>query len=342
MRALWGLWFFYSATSQHRTALELAERLCALAARRPDANNRTIGERAVGVSLHYLGDQPSARRHIERALAERDTETHRSHVIRYQIDQGVMATVFFARILWLQGFPDQAMRAAKDSVKDAQTGHHGISLCYALFLATCPIALAVGDLAAAEHYVRILFEQSRRLGLAFWGAWGHAYQGALVIKHGDVPTGLKLLRAGFNGIGEARSASLRFIELLMAEALGQVGQIDDGLAAIEEAIGHSERTEERWLIAELLRCKGELLLLQGAPGAAAVAEDHLRQAFDWARRQGALSWELRAATSLAHLLRDRDRVGEARDLLTPIYERFTEGFGTADLREARRLIDALP
>jgi predicted ATPase len=128
----------------------------------------------------------------------------------------------------------------------------------------------------------------------------------------------------------------------MAQALGQAGQIDDGLAVIEEAIGYSERTEERWLISELLRCKGELLLLQDAPEASGVAEDHFRQALDRACRQGALSWELRAATSLARLLRDRDRIGEARDLLAPIYGRFTEGFGTADLREAKRLIDALP
>jgi predicted ATPase len=95
------------------------------------------------------------------------------------------------------------------------------------------------------------------------------------------------------------------------------------------------------LIAELLRVKGELHLLQGAPGAAAAAENHFRQALDWARQQGALSWELRAATSLARLLRDRDRVDEARDLLAPIYDRFTEGFGTADLQAAKRLIDAL-
>jgi predicted ATPase len=94
-------------------------------------------------------------------------------------------------------------------------------------------------------------------------------------------------------------------------------------------------------MAELVRVKGELLLLQGAPGAATAGEDHFRQALDWARREGALSWELRAATSLARLLRDRDRVDEARDLLAPIYDRFTEGFGTADLREAKRLIDAL-
>jgi predicted ATPase len=87
--------------------------------------------------------------------------------------------------------------------------------------------------------------------------------------------------------------------------------------------------------------KGELLLLQGAPEAAATAEDHFRQALDWARRQGALSWELRAATSLARLLRDRDRIGEARDLLSSVYGRFTEGFGTADLQAAKQLLDKL-
>jgi predicted ATPase len=90
-----------------------------------------------------------------------------------------------------------------------------------------------------------------------------------------------------------------------------------------------------------VRIKGELLLSQDAPGAAAAAEDHFRQSLDWARQQGALSWELRAATSLARLLRDQDRVGEARDLLAPIYQRFTEGFGTADLQAAKRLLAEL-
>ena len=117
--------------------------------------------------------------------------------------------------------------------------------------------------------------------------------------------------------------------------------ISDGLAAIEEAIARSERTEQRWAMAELVCIKGELLLLQDAPGAAAAAEDHFRQALEWARRQGALSWELRAATSLARLLRDRDRIAEARDLLAPVYERFIEGFGTADLQAAKRLLDEL-
>ena len=110
---------------------------------------------------------------------------------------------------------------------------------------------------------------------------------------------------------------------------------------IEEANARSERTEECWPIAELLRVKGELLLLQGAPGAAAVAEDHFRQALDWARRQVALSWELPAAASLARLLRDQDRSVDAVALLQPVYDRFTEGFDTADLKAAKALLDAL-
>jgi predicted ATPase len=146
--------------------------------------------------------------------------------------------------------------------------------------------------------------------LAFWCAWGSSFQGVLVIKRSDVTTGLPLLCAAFDELGDSKLAVLRLTELLMSEALGRAGQIADALAAIEEAIDHSERAEERWLIAELLRVRGELLLLRGAPGAVAAAEDHFRQALDWARRHGGLSWELRAATSLTRLLRDRDRIGQ--------------------------------
>ncbi|TMJ74389.1 MAG: hypothetical protein E6G73_09435 [Alphaproteobacteria bacterium] len=150
-----------------------------------------------------------------------------------------------------------------------------------------------------------------------------------------------MLRAGFDEFGEAGSAVLRLIELLMAEALGRAGQNAEGLAAIEEVISRSERTEEHWAMAELLRVKGELLLLQGAPGAAAAAEGYFRQALDWARRQQALSWELRAATSLARLLRDQGHPAAAMSALQPAYDRFTEGFGTADLIAAKQLLDEL-
>jgi predicted ATPase len=131
------------------------------------------------------------------------------------------------------------------------------------------------------------------------------------------------------------------LPFLLSAASGHAGQIADGLAAFEEAIDRTELTEERWLNAELLRVKGEYLLLRDAPGAAALAEDHFRQALDWARQQGALSWELRAATSPARLWRDQARSKEARELLAPVYDRFTEGFATADLRAARSLIEEM-
>jgi predicted ATPase len=342
LRALWGLWAYHTAGGRHRVALELAQRFYALAAERPDPNDRLSGEGMIGVSQHYLGDLPSARRHLEHVLVGYVTPDQTSHIIRFQTDQRVVMSVFLARVLWLQGFPDQATRAAHSSVEDARAANHIISLCQALAHAACPIALLTGDLAAAEHYGTMLLDHSTRHALALWRACGRSFQGVLVIQRGDVGTGLRLLRAGFDEFGEAGSAVLRFLAFLMAEALGRAGQIAEGLAAIEEAISRSERTEEHWAMAELVRVKGELLLLQGAPGAAAAAEDHFRRALDWARQQGALSWELRAATSLARLLRqDQRRSIDATAVLKPVYDRFTEGFDTADLIEAKRLIDAL-
>jgi predicted ATPase len=126
----------------------------------------------------------------------------------------------------------------------------------------------------------------------------------------------------------------------LAEALGAASRVDEGLAVIDEALGQVERNQEGWCHAEMLRIKGELVLLGGAQNAAA-AEAHFRQALDRAGRQQALSWELRAATSLARLWRDQDRRAEGVALLASVYDRFTEGFETADLKAARALIDGL-
>jgi predicted ATPase/DNA-binding winged helix-turn-helix (wHTH) protein len=342
LRSLWGLWSFHISDGHYRVALRLAQRFHTLAANRSDPNDQLIGERIIGVSQFYLGDQASARRHIERLLAHYVPPVQKSHTIRFLTDQRVTARVFLARILWLQGFQDQAMREAHSSVEDARAADHAISLCFALAQAACSIAMFVGDLAAAEHYVGMLLDHSTRHALPLWHAWGRSHQGVLVIRRGDVSTGLRLLRAGFDELGEARSA-LRFTHFLghIAAALGCAGQIAGGLAAIEQALAWTERTEERWRLAGLQRSKGELLLLQNAPGAAAAAEDQFRQALDGARRQGALSFELRAATSLGRLLRDQNRPTEAVALLAPIYNRFTEGFDTADLKTAKALIDSL-
>jgi predicted ATPase len=265
----------------------------------------------------------------------------KSHITRFRTDQRATTHVFLARILWLLGFPEQAVRAAENSIEIARAANPVTALCNALAHAACPIALWTGDLTAAESYVCTLLDHSTRHALPRWHAWGRGHQGALAVKRGDVTGGLRLLRSCFDEFREGQFAPVRLIALLMAEALGRAGQIADGLVSIDEVSARSERTEERWLVAELLRIKGELLLAQDAPEAAPAAEDNFRQALDWAHRQGALSWELRAGTSLARLLRDQGRSAEALALLQPVYDRFTEGFDTADLKTAKALLDAL-
>jgi predicted ATPase len=236
--------------------------------------------------------------------------------------------------------PDQAMRTAESSVAEARATNHAVSLGDSLAIAACPVALWSGDLAAAGHYVEMLLDYSTRHALGRWGVFGRCHQGMLAIQRGDVDTGLRLLRAAFAEPGAPGNAA-RLTTFLISAASGHARQIADGLPAIKEAIVQSELTEERWLNAELLRVKGEYFLSLGAPGAAAAAEGHFRQALDWARRQGALSWELRAATSLARLWRDQARSKEARELLAPVYDRFAEGFATADLRAAKSLIEEM-
>jgi predicted ATPase/DNA-binding winged helix-turn-helix (wHTH) protein len=339
--SLWGLWSFHLTRGRHRIALELAQRFCAVAKNSPDPNDRRFGERMIGAAMHHLGDQASARRHLEEGLTQRARDDHRPDTIRFQADFGVIARSFLARVLWFQGFPDQALRTAETTVAEAQTTGHALSFYLALAMAACPVALLVGDLVAADHYVERLLQHSQRHGLPLWSAYGRCYQGALVIRRGQIDTGIALLRAGFAQLGEAQSAVLRLVRLLSAEHLGRSGRIADGMTAIQEGIDHSERTEERWLNAELLRVEGELVLSQGADGAATAAADHFRQALDWARRHGALAWELRAATSFARLLSDQGRSGEAIVCLQPVYDRFTEGYHTTDLKSARELLDAL-
>jgi predicted ATPase/DNA-binding winged helix-turn-helix (wHTH) protein len=339
LRALRGLWSTDIATGQLRSSLMLAQRFYSLATRRGHPSDQWIGRRLIGTSQHYLGDQLSARQNIERVLADCVAGDDGSRFFRFQLDLRVTARVSFARILWLQGFPDQAMHTVRSCVEEARELEHPISLCYALVVAACPIACRVGDLSAAEHYVGLLLDYSTRYALEDWHACGRCHQGVLAIKRGDVNIGLPLLRASFGEIAHAMRYNL-FMGALGA-ALGDTGQVSLGLAAIEEAIDHSERTEERWAMAELLRQKGELVLLQGASDAEAAAQDLFRQALDLTRQQGALSWELRASTSLARLLRDQGRFADALASLQPVYDRFTEGFGTADLAAARTLIDAL-
>jgi predicted ATPase/DNA-binding winged helix-turn-helix (wHTH) protein len=338
--SLWGLWSFRSTSGEQCAALDLAQRFHALAAKHFDPVDRLIGERLIGTSQYYLGELLGARRHLEHVLAHPAAPTRKWQIFRFDVDHWAAARIYHARILWLQGLPDQAMRIAESSLAEARATNHAIPIGQSLTLAVCPIALFRGDLAAAEHYVEILLDHSARHRLPRDNAFGRIYQAELIIRHDDVNAGLPLLRARYSEQIAVKFAP-RFFAFLMAEAFGRAGQITDGLTTIAAAIEESKRTGERWAIAEMLRVKGVLLLSQGTPDAGTLAEDHFRRALECARQQSALSWELRAATSYARLLRDQGRSADAKALLEPIYDRFTEGFETADLRAAKALLDAL-
>ena len=338
LRALWGLWHFRVTRGECRPALALAERFCERVVQTGNPAEMLVGERMVGVSHHYLGDQTKARRHLERMLERYVAPVQRSHAIRFQYDQRVAARMILGRILWLQGFPDQALRLVHDNVADAQATDHANSLCYALESAGL-VSLWAGDRAAAEQSVAMLLDHSARHALTVWHARARCLQGARLIKHEDLSGGLRLLRGALDELAETGFVPHHTALLgALAEGLAAAGHVAQGLAAIDEALGRCERDEEHWCLPELLRVKGHAVLRQGAPAAAAAAEAHFRDGLAWARRQAALSLELRCATSLARLWQQQGRIAPARELLSPVYGRFTEGFQTADLAAAGALL----
>jgi predicted ATPase/DNA-binding winged helix-turn-helix (wHTH) protein len=340
LRAISGLRNVRLSEENLRAALNLARKFKDVASQSEDPTDVFVGDRMIGYGLHFLGQQSSALEHIDNAL-EHIPLGHRSHIIRFGYDQRVLADNILAEFLWLKGSPDQAMSIVERNVIYAQSLNHELSLCNALGQSACPIALFVGDLAAADRYVTALLEHSTARALPLWIATGRCFQAVLHIKSGNA-TGLNALRWGLDELLATRFAT-RYVAFLVefADALCQAGEIASGCAAIEEALDLCRRNEELWCIAEVLRVKGELVLRQNKPDAAELAERTLRESLDWASRQGALSWELRAATSLARLCRQRRDVQAARQILEPVYGRFTEGFGSSDVIAAKSLLHEL-
>ena len=339
LRAIWGLFVCRMYVGDYRGALGLAERFCTVATKKGDPAAGLIGDRLTGTALHYLGDQINARQHIDRMLSLFVVPVHGSHIVRFQFDQRVLARGTLSYVLWVQGFPDQAVRSAQSALEDARAADHALSLCFALGFAVCPIALYVADLAAAERFVTMLLDHSTKNALPVWNTLGRCLKGSLLVQQGDA-AGLPLLRSALDGLREAWFG-FRYTEFLgtLARGLGAAGQVAEAHRAVDEALDRSERGEERWCVAELLRVKGELFRLDGSAEAISAAEGHYQQSLEWARRQEALSWELRTATSLAQLWHRHGRTKEAGELLSSVYNRFNEGFETNDLRTARALIE---
>jgi predicted ATPase len=329
---LWSLHHFYRGS--FREALSVTQRCCTFAAENDLAGEELLGGAIAAIALHYLGEHINAQHRAETIINQLAAP---GEVGRVSIRLAVASA--HANTLWIRGFPDQAVRTARSAIDEAETTHNALLLTSRLAQVGCPIALYVGDLAEAERLIAQLLDCSLKYALLPWHAVGQSLNGTLLVARND-PAGLVLLRTGLARLRETRFTFRHTICLAaLAQGLGVFGQVADALTTIAEALDRAHRHEERWCLPELLRIKGELLRLGSK--ADKSAEACFRDALDEARRQQALSWELRAATSLAKLWRDAGKTAEARELLSTVYDRFTEGFETVDLRTSRALIDEL-
>jgi predicted ATPase len=289
--------------------------------------------------LLYLGEFAQARAHAEQGIALYDPQQHRAQAFRYRNDPGVCSRSFAAQALWVLGYPDQALRRSDEALAWAQELAHPFSLGFALHQAAYVHQFRrEGALtqARAEAAIALSTEQ----GFALWLALGPIVRGWALAAQGQAADGLAQIRQGLAAWRAIEAHPRPYGLALLAGAYGKVGQPEEGLRVLTEAQTAAQVREERFLEAELSRLKGELLLAQSSEHHAA-AETCFQQALAVARRQQAKSWELRTATSLSRLWQQQGKWDEARELLTPIYGWFTEGFDTADLREAKALLKAL-
>jgi predicted ATPase/DNA-binding winged helix-turn-helix (wHTH) protein len=342
LRALWAMWTYRINNGEPWATQPIAERFLQLAGRRSDPADVLVGDRLIGNAMHYAGNQPEARRYLERVLDLYVAPSDQRHATWFFFDQRLLARSVLARVLLLQGFVDQAKHTAQVSLVDAQAKGDKMTLCLTLGEVVCPIALMTGDLDAAERSVAMLVDLAATHSLTLWASFGQCLEGALLIKRGKVTEGSILLRAAVDAF-PAAGQTVHLLGFLgdLAEGLAAVGRLTEAHATLDEALARYDRDERLWCVAELLRVKGELLLLETGGQSVSAAESCFFRALDISRRQGAQFWQLRAALGLARLRVRQDRQDDARQFLAPVYDQFTEGFETADLRNARALLETL-
>ncbi|RVE91917.1 adenylate cyclase [Sinorhizobium meliloti] len=337
--ALWGLWMAQVGMGEYRESLGTAERFVALGGSGLD---RFIGDRMLSMTLFCVGDFRGSRRHADLMMThDTSAETASAGSVRFRFGQSVSGKIQPAQLLWIQGLPIQAIAAVDSAVEAARASGHAISLCEALARWSCPILVHVGDFAAADKAVTELIDLAKTNALGPWEVFGRCWKATLLIQRGLPDRGVPLLRDGLSELSRVKLFNLYNVRFLgfLADGLSLLGQHAEARTVIEAAINASEEREELWCVSELHRLKGDVML-RGGGDIDSVQRCYLR-AFEVARRQDAISWELRAATSLARLAGDHGYPADARATLACVYARFTEGFETADLASVRELLSRM-
>jgi predicted ATPase len=315
-----------------RGAAAVAEQNEAVAKRTADPTAMMIADWMLGVSHHLLGDQASARKHCETALKQAPNQN--SSLIRSGYDQRIRALLTLARALWLGGYANRAVTVATQALYQATALDHPVSRCLCgIYRVT--FFLWTGEWSEADRIIDRLIAYAEKCSLRCHHAICLGLKGELSLRQGDTEAGLRLLNACLEALGGVQHQTMTPVFTGdLAICLARTGRPDEADAAIDKAMACGPH----FYLPEAMRIKAELL----ASGPhSSEAEYWFSRSLDLAREQSALAWELRTATSLAHLWARQGRGDEATRVLRPVYDRFTEGFDTLDLRAAKGLLDDL-
>jgi predicted ATPase len=319
---------------------DLAAQFLALAEKQGATVPLMIGHRLMGMDLMATGDVAEGRGHLDQAIALYDPAEHRPLAARFGTDTAVTVLACRSSALWLLGYPEAALRDADDALRNAREIGQAATLMYALCHASIPYTLC-GNRAVAAPLAQELVAMAEDKGSLFWKALGMTNQGCVLALTGRASDATEILISWMTALRTTGATSRMPLFLPhLARAHAELGQFEAAWRCIGEAMTASETTKETWCEAEIHRTAGEIALMSPEPDAA-KAQAHFERAIAIARAQKAKSWELRTATSLARLWRDHGKRQQARDLLAPVYGWFTEGFDTADLKEAKALLDEL-
>jgi predicted ATPase/DNA-binding winged helix-turn-helix (wHTH) protein len=339
LQLLGGLHLFHERIGDFRSALTFSQRSEAVAQRIAEPAGIAAANSWLGISYHLMGNHVDAHTHLQAAVAQPPV-SRRVNTIHFGFDYHNRARITLARNLWLQGYPDRAVKLAHQTVEEAAALDHPVSLCIALIWAVS-VFIWSGDLGNADESIEKFIAHAERYSLAPYLAVGLGVKGELSVRRGEASTGILALRGCLDALHADRYELLTTVFIsAMAEGLAMTGQLDQALSTIDGAIAQVERNGELFIMPELLRLKGNILA--ATPGSnPRGAEQCLLRSLDQGRAQSALSWELRTATSLARLWAAQDRLDDARAVLAPVYGRFTEGFESADLSAAKFLLNEL-
>jgi class 3 adenylate cyclase/predicted ATPase len=335
LRIPYGQSLYHAVRGELDLAQRLDEDLLRLSRQNNDSAGLVLGHASAGRNLMFAGRFASSRSHLEEVFARYDRNSHRSLVHQAGFHPQVNAKGHLGMVLFCLGYPDQALAQSSAAIAEARKLAHPPSIASSLALGARLLSLDANN-AVLGDWVDQLVAVTAEQGLPHWRAQGTIGRGWVKVQNGDAAEGISLLYSGSTAY-RATGAEIWMPHhiALLARAYEIAEQIEESLALLDEALQIVARTAERWFAAELNRHKGDLLLRQGHFEA---AEGLYRKALSIAQEQEAKLWELRAAVSLAQLRRDQGRRTEARDLLAPVYGWFTEGFGTADLKEAKALL----